>query len=76
MKARGLSENTLKIVSYRLKVLSKHCDLDNPEQVNTFIANLRASNSYKSARIGKIIFTVSEPWNGVPSSSLSGISDY
>jgi integrase/recombinase XerD len=47
MKNRGLSENTLKIVSYRLKVLSEHCDLDNPEDVNRFIASMKGSNNYK-----------------------------
>jgi hypothetical protein len=66
MKAQGLSENTLKIVSYRLKVLSKHCDLDNPEQVNTFIANLRASNNYKSTFVKSYAYYVKHyglKWN-------------
>jgi hypothetical protein len=31
IKALGKSENTLKIVAYRLKVLKKNCDLNNPE---------------------------------------------
>jgi integrase len=58
MKAQGLSENTLRIVSYRLKVLSKHCDLDNPEQINAFIANLRASNNYKDTFVKSYAYYV------------------
>jgi hypothetical protein len=58
MKAQGLSENTLKIVSYRLKVLSKHCDLDDPEQVNAFIANLRGSNNYKGTFVKSYAYYV------------------
>jgi integrase len=47
LKNLGKSENTLKIVAYRLKVLNRNCNLEDPESVNKFLANLKASNSYK-----------------------------
>jgi len=36
LKNRGLSENTLKLVDRRLRILQKHCDLNNPEEVKKF----------------------------------------
>ena len=47
LKAMGKSELTLKFVSDRLKYLAKHVDLDNPEQVNLWIANKECAGSYK-----------------------------
>jgi integrase len=47
LQSLGREKATLKHVSYRLTVLTKHCSLDDPEQVNTFIATQPWSNSYK-----------------------------
>jgi len=47
LKSIGLSESTLEHVSYRLSYLARHCDLDNPEEVSRFIANMKVSNAYK-----------------------------
>ena len=58
LKARGLSENTLKIVSYRLKYLSRYVDLDNPKEVNEFIANMKVSNNYKDTFVKSYAYYV------------------
>lgn len=47
LKGSGLAESTLRRVSYELSRLAKHCNLDNSEDVNNWIANMRGSNSYK-----------------------------
>jgi len=47
LKSSGISESTLKYVAYRLSVLDRNCDLDNTQEVSNFIANMKASNSYK-----------------------------
>jgi integrase len=41
------SKCTIKFVDKALSRISKYADLDNPEQVKRFIANLQTSNSYK-----------------------------
>ncbi len=58
LKSQGLSENTLKIVAYRLKVLWRNCNLDDPESVNNFIANMKASNSYKKTFVQSYAYYV------------------
>jgi len=63
IKALGKSENTLKIVAYRLKVLKRNCDLNNPESVNKFLAELKASNSYKDTFIKSYAYYVK--YNGL-----------
>jgi len=47
LKGSGLAESTLKRVSYELSRLAKHCNLDDSEDVNSFIANMKGANSYK-----------------------------
>ena len=47
MKNDGLSNSTIKTYDKALTHLSKHADLNNPEQVKQYIANLQTSSSYK-----------------------------
>jgi hypothetical protein len=47
LKGSGLSESTLRRVSYELSYLAKRCDLDNPDDVNSCIASMKGANSYK-----------------------------
>ncbi len=47
LKASGLAESTLRRVSYELGVLARRCDLDCPDDVKNFIANMKGKNSYK-----------------------------
>ena len=47
MKNNGRSNCTIKFVDKALTHLSKHADLNKPEQVKQFIANKQTSNSYK-----------------------------
>jgi len=47
MKKDGYSENTIKPMGRRLRNLGKHANLDNPEEVKSFIAKVEWSNGYK-----------------------------
>jgi integrase len=47
MKKNAKSDATIKNISKALTVLARSCDLDNPEQVKTFIATLDRKNGYK-----------------------------
>jgi integrase len=47
MKNTGLSENTLKTVSQKLNQLSKHANLMNPLEIQTYIANSNVTNATK-----------------------------
>jgi len=47
MKNNGRSNCTIKFADKALTHLSKHADLNKPEQVKQFIANKQTSNSYK-----------------------------
>jgi integrase len=47
MKNQAKSDETIKNTSKALTTLSKHADLNNPEQVRQHIANLQVSTSYK-----------------------------
>jgi integrase len=47
MKNNGKADDTIKNTSKCLKRLAKSTDLNNPEEVKQFIANLDVSNSYK-----------------------------
>ena len=48
LKRKGLARSTLEHISFILKYLAKHCDLNNPESVKDFIANKNVENSYKN----------------------------
>jgi len=47
MKSNGKAEVTIKFVSKALTRIQKFADLDNPQKVKQFIANLETANSYK-----------------------------
>ena len=47
MKNNGYSNSTLKFTSKALKLIAKNTNLDNPENVKTFIANYQTAESYK-----------------------------
>ena len=49
LKSSGLSQSTLEGTSYKLRYLSKRCDLCNPEEVKYCISNLKVANSYKQS---------------------------
>ena len=48
LKRKGLARSTLEHISFILKYLAKHCDMNNPESVKDFIANKNVENSYKN----------------------------
>jgi hypothetical protein len=47
LKRDGFAESTLKGFSKWLRLLSVNCDIDNPEAVKDFIANLNRTTDYK-----------------------------
>jgi len=47
LKKEGLKESTLEATGRRLRILSRHTDLGNPERVKEYIANLHRKDSYK-----------------------------
>ena len=47
LKKEGKADATIKNVGKALNVLAKHCDLDDPESVRTFLATLDRKNGYK-----------------------------
>ena len=47
MKNKGKSDYSTHFVDKALKYISKHADLNEPEQVKQFIANLQAASGYK-----------------------------
>ena len=49
MKKKGKADATIKNVNKALKVIAKNCNLDNPEEVTTFLAILDKKNGYKRA---------------------------
>jgi integrase len=47
----GKSDGTIKATDTRLKIISKHADLDNPDTVTKFITHMKTGNNYKIALI-------------------------
>jgi len=47
LKSLGRKETSLLPMSRRLRFLSRHVDLDNPQRVNEFISRASSSNNYK-----------------------------
>ena len=47
LKKKGRADATIKNVGKALQVLDRSCNLDNPEEVKTFIATLDRKNGYK-----------------------------
>ena len=48
LKNKSLTEGTLRNTSFQLKYLTKNVDIDNPSEVEAFIANKRCANSCKA----------------------------
>ena len=51
MKNKGLSENTIETASHKLNQIARYADLMNPEEVKTFVANLRLTNATKQKMV-------------------------
>jgi integrase len=51
MQSIGINENSIKTVSYQLKYLNANVDINQPEEVKTFIAQMKQANSYKQAMV-------------------------
>ncbi|MEM3666287.1 MAG: site-specific integrase [Candidatus Bathyarchaeia archaeon] len=51
MKKNAYAESTIEATSKRLKHLSKHCSLNNPENVKVFIASKQCSNGFKESLV-------------------------
>ena len=49
MKTQGFAESTITTVGKRLRYLSRHMDLNEPERVKGFIASKQCSNAYKES---------------------------
>ena len=49
IKKQGLSKYTIENINKKLKVLAKHCNLNNPETVRDFIAKFDRKDGYKRA---------------------------
>jgi len=49
MKSNGLADSTIKYVRKMLKRLQQKSDLDKPEQIKQYIANLKVTGGYKNA---------------------------
>jgi hypothetical protein len=47
MKRNAYADSTIKATAKRLKHLQKHCNLTQPEEVKTFIANKNCTNAFK-----------------------------
>jgi len=65
-QSKGLTQNTLKSISYSLKQISKTADLNNPEEVKMCIANMNVANSTKQKHINNYAYycTANEiEWN-------------
>jgi integrase len=49
IKGKAFAESTIRAVGKRLRILSRHTDLNNPEQVKDYIASLQSGNGYKES---------------------------
>jgi integrase len=47
LKKKGRADTTIKSIGKCLTLLAKHCDLENPESIRTFIATFDRTNGYK-----------------------------
>ena len=47
LKNSGLEEQTVKIVGYYMNHIARNVDLENPDEVKTFIANKQVDNGFK-----------------------------
>jgi hypothetical protein len=51
MKRNAYADSTIKATAKRLKHLQKNCNLTQPEQIKTFIANKKCGNAFKECLI-------------------------
>lgn len=56
LQSLGREKGTLEHVSYRLSVLAKHCNLDNPDEVSEFIANQKWADSQIRAHAEQLAY--------------------
>jgi hypothetical protein len=49
MKRDHLADTTIEYTVRRLKLISKHANLNNPKEVTDYLANIKGKNSYKEA---------------------------
>ena len=66
MKKNAYADTTIKAVGKRLRHLQKHCDVQDPESVKTFIANKTCSNAYKETLVEAydlLMRSVNQQWN-------------
>ena len=47
MKKQGYADTTLKTTGKRLRNIARHANIENPEQVKTFIASKECTNGFK-----------------------------
>ena len=66
MKKNAYADTTIKAVGKRLRHLQKHCNLHDPENVKTYIANKTCTNGYKETLIEAydiLMRSVNQQWN-------------
>lgn len=51
LQNEGRTDGTLKAHNVRLKLISKHADLDNPDTVTQYVTRMKTGNNYKIAMI-------------------------
>jgi len=51
METSGIKKGTINTVSYQLQFLGRNANLENPEEVKTFIASMKQADSYKQAMV-------------------------
>ena len=51
LKKAGYAESTIETTSQRLKLLAKHCNLNDPESVRSYIASKDCTMAYKSGLV-------------------------
>jgi len=66
MKRNAYADTTTKAVGKRLRHLQRNCNLEDPENVKTFIGNKTASNAYKETLIEAydiLMRSINQDWN-------------
>jgi len=66
MKKEAYADTTIKATTKRLRYLQRNCNLQNPENVKTYIANKQCSNAYKESLIEAYdiyMRTIEQTWN-------------
>lgn len=51
LKKEGYADTSIKTTNTRLRYLAKHCDLDNPESVKSYIASKECTMAYKQGLV-------------------------